>query len=345
MTTYSAQPALRPHLRTARLTLRPVAAADETAVVTHLNNLAISGWLARVPMPYTPADFHEFANQIAYPGETFTIADAQGFVGIIGAGFELGYWLAPRAHGLGYATEAARAVLEMQFAHDESTVAAGYFEGNAASARVLAKLGFVETGRSLKHCRALGQDRPHVDLLLTSEAFLAANPLEILTERLRLAPLEVERDWRDIARIGGDPQVAPMTSSHRTPWPEAEVRASLAANQWRGRPGFQLGIWHQHQLIGAVGIWDNPAETGYFLDPAFWGRGLATEAMAAFLPQMMARFGLLEVIADHCTDNPASGAVLRKLGFQRTGEGIGDSLERGPVPITLYRLARPKLND
>ena len=59
MTTHSAPPALRPHLRTARLTLRPVAAADETAVVTHLNNLAISGWLARVPMPYTPADFHE----------------------------------------------------------------------------------------------------------------------------------------------------------------------------------------------------------------------------------------------------------------------------------------------
>lgn len=336
---------LRANLQTARLKLRPVAALDEAAVVAHLNDLAVSSWLARVPMPYTAADFHEFASQIAYPGETFTITDAQGFVGIIGAGFELGYWLAPRAHGVGYATEAARAVLEMQFAHDESTVAAGYFEGNAASARVLAKLGFVETGRNLKHCRALGQDRPHVDLLLTPEAFLAANPLEILTERLRLAPLEVERDWRDIARIGGDPQVAMMTSSHRAPWPEAEVRAFLAESQWRGRPGFRLGIWHQEQLIGAVGIWDDPAETGYFLDPACWGRGFATEAMAAFLPQMMARFGLSEVSADHCADNPASGAVLRKLGFQRVGAGVGDSLQRGPVPIVLYRLARPKLND
>lgn len=335
---------LRAQLQTARLTLRPVAASDQAAVVAYLNDLAISHWLARVPYPYTPADFAEFATQIAYPGETFAIDDAQGFVGMIGAGFELGYWLAPRAHGLGYATEAARAVLEMQFAHDESTVAAGYFEGNAPSARVLAKLGFVETGRSLKHCRALGVERLHVDLLLTPEAFLAANPLEILTTRLRLAPLDVERDWRDIACIGGDPLVAPMTNSHRSPWPEAEVRATLAESQWRGRLGFRLGIWFEGHLIGAVGIWDDPVETGYFLDPAFWGRGLATEAMAAFLPQMIARFGLAEVFADHCTDNPASGAVLRKLGFRQIGEGMGDSLERGPVPIAIYRLEVPKVN-
>ena len=73
------RPPLRHHLRTARLTLRPVAAADEAAVVAHLNDLAISGWLARVPVPYTAADFHQFATEIAYPGETFTIEDAQGF--------------------------------------------------------------------------------------------------------------------------------------------------------------------------------------------------------------------------------------------------------------------------
>lgn len=165
---------LRAQLETARLRLRPVAASDEAVVVAQLNNLAISGWLSPVPHPYTAADFHAFAADVAYPGETFVIEDAQGFAGMIGAGFTLGYWLSSRAQGQGYATEAASAVLEMQFAHDESTVAAGYFVGNAASARVLAKLGFVETGRSLKHCRALGQDRPHVDLLLTPADFAAA---------------------------------------------------------------------------------------------------------------------------------------------------------------------------
>ena len=336
---------LRAHLETARLTLRPVMASDEAAVVAYLNDIGVSGWLARVPLPYTAADFHEFADQVAYPGETFTIEDATGFVGIVGAGFELGYWLAPHAHGKGYATEAARAVLDMQFSHDESTVTAGYFEGNHASAGVLSKLGFVETGRSLKHCRALGHDRPHVDLLLTPEAFFVANPLEILTDRLRLAPLDIERDWRDIARIGGDPLVARMTNSHRSPWPEADVRATMADCQWRGRLGFRLGVWFEGKLIGAVGLWDDPVETGYFLDPAFWGRGLATEAMAAFLPQMIQRFELTEVMADHCSDNPASGAVLRKLGFRKIAEGMGDSLERGPMPIAIYRFEGQKVNN
>lgn len=176
---------LRAQLETARLRLRPVVASDEAAVVAHLNDLAISGWLSPVPHPYTAADFHSFAAEVAYPGETFTIEDAQGFAGMIGAGFTLGYWLGRRAQGQGYATEAASAVLAMQFAHDESTVASGYFVGNAASARVLAKLGFRELGRSLKPCRALGQDRPHVDLLLTPADFESAIARIPLMQTLR----------------------------------------------------------------------------------------------------------------------------------------------------------------
>ena len=168
--------ALSPQLETARLRLRPVGVQDQAAVVQGLNDLAVSGWLSRVPYPFTAADFQHFATEIAYPGETFVIEDAVGFAGIIGAGFELGYWLLPRAHGIGYATEAARAVLAMQFGVDESTVASGYFVGNAASARVLAKLGFNEIGRKPRVCRALGYDRDHVDLMLMRDDFYAKNP-------------------------------------------------------------------------------------------------------------------------------------------------------------------------
>ena len=168
---------LRAHLQTARLRLRPVAADDQAAIVAGIGDLDVARWLSRVSHPYSASDFVEFATDIAYPGETFVIEDAGGFVGVIGAGFELGYWLVPQVHGRGYATEAARAVLTMQFAHDESTVASGYFVGNVRSARVLSKLGFVETGQRLQHCRALGAARPHVDLLLTPAAFAATHPV------------------------------------------------------------------------------------------------------------------------------------------------------------------------
>lgn len=163
-------------LETARLRLRPVDRGDQAAVLAGLNDLAVSGWLAVVPYPYGAADFDEFLSGFARPGETFVIEDKAGFAGVLGAGRSLGYWLMPRAQGQGYATEAAQAVLAAQFARDRRAVRAGYFLGNAASARVLAKLGFVETGRGEKHCRALGQDRPHVDLRLTSSRFRAACP-------------------------------------------------------------------------------------------------------------------------------------------------------------------------
>lgn len=160
------------HYRTARLTLRPVAAADEAAVVAGIDDIAVSGWLAVVPHPYTAADFRHFLKDIAAPGETFAIEDAAGFVGIISlvAG-ELGYWLHPRSQGQGYATEAGRCLVAAHFAASEASLTSGYFDGNTRSARVLAKLGFVETGRDVKHCRARGTDLPHVSVGLERAKF------------------------------------------------------------------------------------------------------------------------------------------------------------------------------
>lgn len=164
--------ALAHRYQTTRLTLRPVIASDETAVVAGIDDLAVSGWLSTVPHPYDATDFRFFLNEIALPGETFVIEDASGFAGVLGLeGGELGYWLCPRAQGLGYATEACRFILSAHFTATDTPIVAGYFVGNARSARVLGKLGFVETGRRLRRCAALGTDRPHVDLVLDRNSF------------------------------------------------------------------------------------------------------------------------------------------------------------------------------
>lgn len=164
---------LRAQLRTARLTLRPVSADDRDAIVAGIGDLEVSRWLSEVPYPYAAKDFDHFLTHIARPGETFAVEDETGFCGIIGVeGGELGYWFATAVHGRGYATEAARAVMTAIFAERTEPYVAGYFEGNHRSANVLRKLGFLETGRGLRHCRALGRDRPHVDLILTRSRFL-----------------------------------------------------------------------------------------------------------------------------------------------------------------------------
>lgn len=163
---------LATHCRTERLALRPVAVSDEAAVVAGIDDIAVSGWLAAVPHPYTVADFQHFQRDIAVPGETFVIEDGIGFAGIISlVGDVLGYWLAPRAQGLGYATEAGRCLVAAHFGSNGAPLSSGYFEGNLRSAHVLAKLGFVETGRDMKHCVARGTDLPHVDVGLKRETF------------------------------------------------------------------------------------------------------------------------------------------------------------------------------
>lgn len=158
--------------QTARLTLRPVAASDEAVVVAGVGDMAVARWLAVVPHPYTPTDFRHFLEEIAVPGETFVIEDQSRFVGIISlVDNVLGYWLHPAMQGRGYATEAGRCLVDAHFAASEAPLTSGYFEENARSANVLGKLGFVETGRDVKQCRARGMDVPHVVVELTRARF------------------------------------------------------------------------------------------------------------------------------------------------------------------------------
>ena len=59
-------------------------------------------------------------------------------------------------------------------------------------------------------------------------------------------------------------------------------------------------------------------ELGYWIARRFWGQGFATEAGMAVLA-IAAALGHSEATAAHFLDNPASGKVLRKLGFEPTG--------------------------
>lgn len=95
-------------------------------------------------------------------------------------------------------------------------------------------------------------------------------------------------------------------------------------------------------LAGACGLGRRPStavEMRYWIARPFWGRGLATEACVALI-EIARTLGLPRLEASHFVDNPASGRVLEKLGF----EGLGIiaprmSCARGEdVPARLMRL-------
>lgn len=78
------------------------------------------------------------------------------------------------------------------------------------------------------------------------------------------------------------------------------------------------------QIIGSVGLGRDPdgaVEIGYWLGRAFWGQGFAVEGARAVLG-IARMLGHRRISAGHFTDNPASGAVLRKLGFAETGREV-----------------------
>jgi len=74
-------------------------------------------------------------------------------------------------------TEAMRAVLWWYFASTRADlVLSGVFHFNMASLAIQQKLGFVETGRSVVHCLARGQDVEHIDTELTRDAYAGSTP-------------------------------------------------------------------------------------------------------------------------------------------------------------------------
>lgn len=85
-------------------------------------------------------------------------------------------------------------------------------------------------------------------------------------------------------------------------------------------------------VIGSVGFnrtQGDAWEIGYWVDPAVHGKGVATEAAGALLAWGKREFGVTKFIAGHFKDNPASGRVLEKLGFERVGEKQLYSAARG----------------
>jgi RimJ/RimL family protein N-acetyltransferase len=319
---------------TARLTLRPLVEGDGPAVVAALNDLSVTGWLAVVPHPYTTADFRQFLTGMARPGQTYAVDDGAGLAGIVGAGRELGYWFAPRVHGQGYATEAARAVLAAQFAADPAAVKSGYFEGNDRSARVLAKLGGVESGRSAKHCRAMGTERPHVDMLITPEAFAAALPIEARSARLSYRALQAI-DAAALHRIVGHWPV--VRQLYSWPWPADPAFTRTRAAPYRG-DGFAWGIFGGDALIGSIAV--TAGELGYFLAPEAWGKGYGFEACTTAIDHAFAA-GRDHLTAGVWADNEPSLRLLAKLGFKVTGADLTWSPARGAdTPGQLLRLDR-----
>ena len=151
------------------------------------------------------------------------------------------------------------------------------------------------------------------------------------TPRLTLRPGWPE-DAPDLLAAIGHRSVAEKLA--RVPWPYMAEHA----RDWLTSPsadGYSLLICAHDlapspRLVGAIGLHrgEGGLELGYWLTPAVWGRGYATEA-GLHMVGVARMLGHTRLSAFYHLDNPASGRVLRKLGFREVGRAPRPSLARG----------------
>ncbi len=160
--------------RTERLLLRPGWAEDAPALHAAIADEAIIRNLTSPPWPYSLADAEAFlASKRPDHAPSFLLfrrtRGAPQLVGAAGLGRkpggegELGYWIARPYWSLGYATEAAEAVLRIaRNGLRLNKLSAGHFTDNPASGRVLEKIGFKPTGQyAQRYSAARGAAAPY----------------------------------------------------------------------------------------------------------------------------------------------------------------------------------------
>lgn len=143
------------------------------------------------------------------------------------------------------------------------------------------------------------------------------------TERLLLRPGWSE-DAPALFQAIADERIVRNLATAPWPYHLADAEAFLS----RERPADQaaclifLRTDGAPALAGAIGLGRTPegeVELGYWIARPFWGQGIATEAGRALIANARDTLRLPRLIAGHFIDNPASGKVLRKLGFRPTG--------------------------
>mgnify|MGYP003863549573 CR=1 FL=1 len=133
--------------RTERLLLRPSWPEDAQELHAAIADEGIVRNLARAPWPYTADDAVHFTAQAhdeRHPAFLLMLRTkgAPRLVGGCGIGdldgeAELGYWIARPYWGLGFATEASRAVINIAKAIGHNKLIASHFTDNPASGNVL----------------------------------------------------------------------------------------------------------------------------------------------------------------------------------------------------------------
>ena len=163
----------------------------------------------------------------------------------------------------------------------------------------------------------------------------------IETERFDLRPLR-RSDSGLFEMYASDSRVAMTTTSIPHPLPPGVIDAFVTRATTEPRDE-DVWVIDGHTAFGAevmgvislIRLDRNQSEVGYWVAPAFWNTGIASEAVQALVGANPLKNDTMFASVFH--DNPASAKVLTNAGFQYLGDAETYCLARdAAVPTWTY---------
>ena len=132
-------------------------------------------------------------------------------------------------------------------------------------------------------------------------------------------------DARRFFEILNSPNFIYFPAKPETIKAEKEFLRKNAALRKNGEQ-FNYSILLNGRVVGATGIHIDPrrhycGEIGYFVDEAYWGRGIACEALRQLEEVAFHELGVVRIEINMLKKNKASERVAIKCGYRK--EGIG----------------------
>jgi len=184
----------------------------------------------------------------------------------------------------------------------------------------------------------------------------AATALPLLALRITAGPVELRGITDDLLgplaelALSGihDPDLMPFSA----PWtlvPAADLPRNFAQFHWGRRAQFSPGMWSaelavswEGELVGTQGMMTSEylvtrtAETGSWLGRRFQGRGIGTAMRQVICAFAFDHLDAACVTSGAFTDNPASLAVSKKVGYTENG---AERLARLGKPAIIQKVA------
>jgi RimJ/RimL family protein N-acetyltransferase len=137
--------------------------------------------------------------------------------------------------------------------------------------------------------------------------------------------------WQSTLTIAGSGLDCAMPFHIPTP---SKTRTSFCRAQ---SPVFQKRIFVLSAAVGGIGlrpgedVHRHTAEFGYWLAEEFWGRGIMSQVVPAFVDYCFKEFSLNRLFAMPHSNNSASARVLEKAGFVLEGRLRNNVVKDGKI--------------